>query len=70
MSYKVILEGSNDRQSLSFRNHDDAINFASMAVENGTYQDFHYEPVDGDAYGRRVEDEPRPLVVSIVGVDD
>lgn len=70
MSYKVILEGSNDRQLLSFRNHDDALNFASMAIENGTYQDFHYEAVDGDPYGNRVEDEPRPLSVTIMGVDD
>ena len=52
MSYRVILEGSNDRQILSFRNHDDALNFASMAVENGAYQDFHYEPVDGDGLVR------------------
>lgn len=70
MAYRVILEGSNDRQILSFKNRDDAINFASMAVENGMYQDYHYEPVDGDAYGRQVEEEPRPLRVSIVGVDE
>lgn len=70
MSYRVILEGSNDRQILSFRNHDDALNFASMAVANGMYQDFNYEPVDGDPYGRKVEEEPRPLRVSIMGVDE
>lgn len=70
MSYRVILEGSNDRQILSFRNHDDALNFASMAVENGMYQDYHFEESDGDAFGTRVEDDPRPLRVSIMGVDD
>jgi hypothetical protein len=70
MSYRVILEGSNDRQILSFRNHDDALNFASMAVENGVYQDFHYEPKDGDSFSVRVDDEPRPLQVTMMGVDD
>lgn len=70
MAYRVILEGSDDRQILSFRNHDDALNFASMAVENGMYIGFHWEPKDGDAYGVRVDDEPRPIQVTIMGVDE
>ena len=41
MAYKVRFEGSNERQLFLFRNYDDAFNFASLAVEHGTYQDFH-----------------------------
>lgn len=68
MAYRVILEGSNERQMLSFRNYDDAFNFASMAVDNGTYQDYHYEEKDGDPFGAKVEEEPHPLKVTVVGV--
>ncbi len=70
MAYRVILEGSNDRQILSFRNHDDALNFASMAVENGMYIGSHWEPKDGDAYGVKVDDDPRPIQVTIMGVEE
>lgn len=71
MAYKVILEGSNDRVSFMFRNNDDAFQFASMAVEHGTYRDFHWEPKDGDAYGVKVDDdEPRPIQVTITGVEE
>lgn len=70
MSYRVILEGSNDGVRFCFRNYDDAFQFASMAVDNGTYTDWHYERNGDDAFGVRVEDEPRPIIVSIQGVDD
>ena len=70
MAYKVILEGSNDRVDFLFRNNDDAFQFANMAVEFGTYRDFLYEPKDGDAYGVKVEDEPRPIQVTIMGVEE
>lgn len=70
MAYKVILEGSNDRVNFLFRNNDDAFQFANMAVEYGSYQDYHYEPKDGDPYGNRVDDEPRPLQVTIMGVEE
>lgn len=64
MAYRVFFEGSNDRQLFLFRNYDDAFNFASMAVEAGTYQDFHYE---GET---RVDEEPRPIRVSVQGVEE
>lgn len=70
MAYKVRLEGSNDRVNFLFRNNDDAFQFANMAVEYGLYQDYHYEPKDGDPYGNRVDDEPRPLQVTIMGVEE
>ena len=70
MAYKVMFEGSNERQLFMFRNYDDAFNFASLAVENGTYQDFHYEATEEDAFGTKVEEEPRPIRVSVQGVED
>ena len=69
MAYRVRLEGSPDNQVFSFRNYDDAFNFASMAVENGTYQDYHF---DKDENGETIKiwDNPMPLEVRIKGVDD
>ena len=64
MAYRVSFEGSPDRQSFLFGNYDDAFNFASMAVDNGTYQDFHYI---GE---QKIEELPHPIRVSIQGVDD
>lgn len=64
MSYRVRFEGSNERQLFLFRNYDDAFNFASLAVENGTYQDYHYSD------DQKIEEEPHHINVSIVEVDD
>ena len=66
--YRVTFEGSLEGQQFLFRNYDDAFNFASMAVDNGTYQDYHYEEKDGDPFGAKVEEEPHPLKVTVVGV--
>ena len=69
MSYKVRLEGSYDGQCFSFRNYDDAFLFASMAVDNGTYQDSHYTTNEnGEAI--KVWDDPKPIEVRIVGVEE
>ena len=69
MSYKVKLEGSPDNQVFKFRNYDDALNFASMAVDNGTYQDYDYvKNEDGETV--KVWHDPMPLEVRIKGVDD
>lgn len=68
MAYKVTLEGSNDSQMILFRNHDDALQFASMAVEYGTFQDYHYEKKDGEHV--KVYDEQKPLEVRIARVEE
>ncbi len=70
--YKVFLEGSIDRQSFEFVNEDDAMQFASMAMRFGKFQDFHYETgADGDPYESvKVEDPPRALRVSMMEVED
>lgn len=71
MAYRVRLKGSPDGQVFDFRDYDDAFNFASMAVESGTYQDYHYRT---DANGASVKywDDPEPIAVTIVkvGVDE
>lgn len=64
MAYRVSFEGSNDRQQFLFHNYDDAFNFASMAVEAGTYQDYHF---DGDT---KVEEPAHPIKVSVQGVEE
>lgn len=70
MKYRVRLEGSPEGQVFDFVNYDDAFNFASMAVESGTYQDYHYR---ADANGASVKywDDPEPIKVEIrkVGVE-
>lgn len=68
MAYRVRLEGSKDGQKFDFANYDDAFNFASMAVEHGTYQDYHFITEDGETV--KVWDEPKPVEVRIVGVDE
>ena len=69
MSYKVRLEGSYDGQCFNFANYDDAFQFASMAVESGTYQDYHYiEDVNGESV--KVWGDPKPIEVRIVGVEE
>lgn len=70
--YKIFLEGSIDRQSFEFVNEDDAIQFASMAMRFGKFQDFHYETgEDRDPYGSvKVEDPPRPIRVSMMEVEE
>lgn len=68
MAYRVKFEGSTDEQRFLFRNYDDAFNFASLAVENGTFQE--YELIkNGDSYERHYY-EPAPISVTIQGVDD
>ena len=68
MSYRVKLQGSPDEQRFEFHNYDDAFNFASMAVEYGTFQE--YELIKkGETYERSYF-EPEPIEVTVVGVDD
>ena len=67
--YKVMFEGSNERQLFLFHNYDDAFNFASLAVENGTYQDYHLITKEDGTF-ERIEEEPHPLRVSVQGVDE
>jgi hypothetical protein len=62
--YKVTLSGSKDGQKFCFSNYDDAFQFASMAVESGTFQDYHYE---GNV---KTWDDPVPVAVTIVGVEE
>lgn len=69
MLYRVLLQGSSDRQVFSFENYDDALEFASMAMDHGTFRDFHYEAEGDDPFARKVDDEPKPLIVSMMGVE-
>lgn len=66
--YRVRLEGSPDGQVFDFRNWDDAFQFASMAVESGTFQDYHYVTEDGVSV--KVWDDPKPIEVRLKGVDE
>ena len=70
--YRVALEGSDERQMFLFINEDDAMEFVSMAVEHGKYRDYHFEGFDGcDMFSAvQVDDEPRPLRISIWEVDE
>ena len=67
--YRVRLEGSYDGQCFNFANYDDALQFASMAVEYGTYQDSHYT-TDEEGETIKVWDDPKPIEVRIVGVEE
>lgn len=69
MAYRVRLEGSPEGQVFDFRNYDDAFNFASMAVENGTYRDWHYVE-DENGKNIVVWDDPKPIEVRVRGVDE
>ena len=66
--YKVTLSGGKEGQVFKFTNYDDAFNFASMAVEHGTVQNDHW--IDMDEGVSRLWDDPVPMAVTIVGVDD
>ena len=67
--YRVRLEGSPEGQVFDFRNYDDAFNFASMAVESGTFQDYHFaKDENGDTI--KVWEDPKPIEVSVRGVYD
>lgn len=69
MAYRVRLEGSEEGQKFDFPNYDDALNFVSMAVEYGTFQDYHW---DKDEAGNSIKlwDDPKPLEARIVGVKE
>ena len=67
--YRVRLEGSYEGQCFNFTNYDDAFQFASMAVEYGTYQDSHYI-TDEEGQTIKVWDDPKPIEVRIVGVEE
>lgn len=69
MAYRVRLEGSSDGQKFDFENYDDAFQFASMAVEYGTYQDYHFIK-DEKGETVKVWDDPMPVEVRIVGVEE
>lgn len=64
MAYKITLEGSLEGQKFIFRNYDDALQFASLAVDNGIYVDYHYED------HQKVFDPPHPILIVLQGVDD
>jgi hypothetical protein len=69
MAYRVRLEGSYDGQKFDFRNYDDALQFVAMAVEHGTYQDYHYiEDENGKTV--KVWDDSKPLQVTMMGVEE
>jgi hypothetical protein len=68
--YRVRLEGSNDGQKFDFTNYDDAFQFASMAVEHGTFQDYHYTKDDETGETTKVWSSPKPIAVTIVGVEE
>lgn len=64
MVYRVRLEGSPEGQVFDFANYDDALNFASMAIEGGTYQNYRYEK-DEEGNTIKVWDDPAPLRATI-----
>jgi hypothetical protein len=66
--YRVRLEGSPEGQRFDFVNYDDALNFASMAMAGGMYQDYHY--ITTDEGSAKVWDDPHHLEVRLVEVDD
>lgn len=69
MAYRVRLEGSYDGQKFDFANYDDALQFVAMAVEHGTYQDYHYIE---DENGKSIKewDDPKPIEVRMMGVEE
>ena len=67
--YRVMFEGSKDEQRFLFDNYDDAFNFASMAVDNGTFQDYELIKKENGAYERSYH-EPAPIKVTVVGVEE
>lgn len=67
--YRVMFEGSKDEQRFLFNNYDDAFNFASMAVDNGTFQDYELIKKEDGSYERSYY-EPAPIKVTVVGVDE
>lgn len=69
MAYRVRLEGSEDGQKFDFRNYDDALNFASLAIEYGTYQDYTFDR-DEEGNTIKVWYDPKPIEVRIVGVEE
>lgn len=69
MAYRIRLEGSPDGQVFDFPNYDDAMNFASMAVEYGTYQNYRWS-TDEDGNDIKLWDDPKPLEVRMVGVEE
>lgn len=69
MAYRVKLEGSPDGQKFDFPNYDDALNFVSMAVEYGTFQDYTFD-YDKDGKALKVWDDPHPIKVTMMGVEE
>jgi hypothetical protein len=65
MMYRVAFEGSLEGQQFLFRNYDDALAFASLAMDNGTYTDYHY-----DGNHEKYYDEPHPLMITLQGVEE
>lgn len=67
MAYKVEIEKSGIE--FTFINIDDALNFASMAAEYGSVEDYHFErDVNGEPF--RVSDGWRPVIVSYTKIKD
>lgn len=64
MAYKVEIEGGSN-QRFTFINYDDALNFASLVVDYGTTEEYHYED------HTRISDGWRPIKVTLTrGEDD
>lgn len=68
MAYRVRLEGSPEEQVFRFKNYDDAFNFASMAVDAGTYQDYHFER-DEKGESIKIWDNPVKIEVRVREVE-
>lgn len=68
--YKVTLSGSSEGQEFRFHNYDDAFDFASMAVESGTFQDSHLKKDEEADNYITIWDDPVPVAVTIVGVNE
>lgn len=68
MAYRVRLEGSPEEQVFRFKNYDDAFNFASMAVDAGTYQDCHFER-DEKGESIKIWDDPVKIEVRVREVE-
>lgn len=60
MAYKVKIETTD--VDFYFVNVDDALNFASMAAEYGSVEEYHYDKDESGAHFK-VSDGWRPVVV-------
>lgn len=64
--YKVTFEGSFAGQKFLFRNYDDALQFASLAMESGEFADYEYDAVNKV----KIWEEPHPIQITLQGVEE